>query len=112
MANSISVQGSLQITADGATARGSKSVSITQSGTNWRQNVQEVSTGTETMETGDLSDIRYCYIQNPAAGATLTVTMAAAVLKPGDVMVFAPSTNLVTLQATGAVNANILAVEA
>lgn len=112
MANNIQAQAGLQVSGDGVTVRGSKSVNITQAGTAFIQEVQEISTGTEVMSFGDCSDIRYCYLHNPATAATVTVSLAPVVLKPGDVMLVPPSSTTVTLQATGAVSLNKVLTEA
>jgi len=102
MANEISIQGKLQIVANGTTAKGDKSVTLSLSGTEFMADVQSVGTTTEVLSFGDLADIRYAYLHNPSDTATVTVTMAAQLLKPGDVAVFCPSTTAVTLQSTAA----------
>ena len=101
MASEINIQGRLQVAKNGTTASGYKSVNLDLAGSHYVANVQSVGTSAEVLALQDLANLRYAYLYN-ASTATCTVTMAAAVLVPGDVMVFHPSTSAVTLQATTA----------
>lgn len=101
MANEITVTGRLQVSKNGTTAQGSKSFNLDLAGSHFAANVQSVGTAAEALSLADLANLRYAYLYN-ASTATVTVTMAAALLVPGDVMVFHPSTSAVTLQATAA----------
>ena len=56
---------------------------------------------TFTASGGSINTFRYAYLYNGST-ATVTATMAAILLKPGDVTVFHPSTSAVTLQSTTA----------
>ena len=102
MANEISVIARLQIASEGTTAQGWKNLTLDLSGSQFMADVQSVSTVTEVVSFGDLSDLRYAWLYNPSSTASVTVSAAATVLRPGDVMVFPPSSTAVTLQATAA----------
>jgi len=100
MANEISVQGKLQIALDGTTATGTKALTLSLTGTQFMSDVQSVGTVTEVVSFGDLGDLRYAYLYNSSDTASVTVSAAATVLKPGDFCLFPPSTTAITLQST------------
>ena len=92
----------LNVTAEGTTVQGNKTVSITPAGSAFAQSVESIGTTATPLPTAGLSDLRYVYLANPSTTATCTVTMAAIVLRPGDAAVFPPGSGNVTLQASAA----------
>jgi len=104
MSLSARINGSIE-TSDGLTkAQAGRSFSLTPTGTKHFASVQDVGTVAETLAIADLATLRYACLVNPSdSGATVTATVAAMVLKPGDVAVFPPSTSLVTMISTSTV---------
>lgn len=100
-------------TDDGAVPGLSRSISLTRTGLPYVCQGQTVTTTPEAMVVGDCANLRYAAVINPAASAqTLTITVAAILLKPGDIAVFPPSTTAVTLQATGGLTCQAFGSEA
>lgn len=103
MANTLRPSGSLQITTPGGTRQVGSNLSITPAGTKTFCDMQTVGTAAATMAIGSCASLSYVSLLNlPANTATVTVSCAPMVLKPGYVAIFPPSTTLITLQATAA----------
>lgn len=79
-----------------------RALTITPTGQKHFAATQEVGTAAETLALADCATLRYVGLVNPSdSGATVTVTMASIVLRPGDPAVFPPGTSLVTMISTG-----------
>jgi hypothetical protein len=103
MANTVQIQAKVGVSGTEGNVTAGRNFTLTPSGTKYLYNVQSVGTAAEALAVNDLGSLRYLGLVNPStSGATVTVTMAAIVLKPGDSAAFPPASTAVTLQATGA----------
>jgi hypothetical protein len=78
-----------------------RQVSVTSTGGGFFARDFQAGTAAATLAHG-LATLRYANIVNPTdSGATITVSMAPAVLRPGDVLLAPPGAAAVTVQASG-----------
>lgn len=101
MANTVSILGQVNISDNLGVKSLSRAFNLTQTGTHYFASVQQVSTAAETLAVGDCATLSVIGLSNPAANtATVTVTTAAFVLRPGDVLIGRPVDLNVTLIST------------
>jgi hypothetical protein len=103
MANTLNIQASTRITNDGASSGLNRSFAVVPAGTNYFQGTQVAGSGTSTLAIGSCANLGYVQIYNPATNtATLTVTSAPMICKPGETAIFHPGNATITVQATAA----------
>lgn len=103
MANNIVGQVSLKLSGEGASPQLTRSVSVVQSGTGYFADVATVGTAAATLSANGCANLRFLAVHNPSdSGKTITLTMTAIVLKPGDPAYFPPANVTITAQATAA----------
>ena len=103
MANTVQVSAQAVINDGLGSKQISQSVTLTPAGTKYICEIQSIGTATEALAIGDCSTLGYVMLAAPSTNtATVTATVAAIVLAPGQVALFKPSTSNVTLQATAA----------
>jgi hypothetical protein len=101
MAISASVSGQLNISDGLGTKSLARSYNLSATGTKYFAQVQSVGTAAETLAMGDCATLSTIGLVNPAGNtATVTVTTAAFVLRPGDVLVGRPVNLNITMQST------------
>jgi hypothetical protein len=99
----INITGSIQVGDSYLTGKVARTFAITPTGSASFAAIESVGTAAATMAIADCATLRYAGLYNPTdSGATVTATMAAIVLRPGDVAILPPANTLVTLQSTGA----------
>lgn len=103
MANNTVGQVSLKLSGEGVAPQLSRSVSVAQTGTAYFSDVATVGTAAATLSANGCTSLRFLAVHNPSdSGKTITLTMAAIVLKPGDPALFPPANITITAQATAA----------
>lgn len=99
------IQAALKVADDSANGGVSRAFNFTPAGTKWFSHINAATTAAATIAVSPLSTLEFVSLCNPSTNtATVTVSFAPIVLKPGYVALVPPSTVNVTIQATAACN--------
>lgn len=118
MANEIQLALSLNVSKNGASAKGDINLVIDMAGDQFINNIQIVGTSNEALAAGDVSTIGWAYVKNLDATNYIEVfldsgsTQLISKLLPGEATLFKPGTTSIYARAnTAACNAQVLLVE-